>query len=772
MAKKPTISTISSGYASNTQLNNNFSALRTGFDNTLSLDGSTPNAMNADFDMNSNDILNANVLYTDQLVLSGTVVTPVGLTASGASVVTDQFTGDDSTTAYVLSYAPQIKDHTGVFIDGVYQNKAGYSIAGTTLTFTEAPPLNSAIEVQIFRSLLIGTTAATNVSYNQGGTGAVDRTAQVKLQESVSVKDFGAVGDGVTDDTAAIAAAHSAATASSSGIFYPTGTYVCGNFKWINPPAIDSRNANWKIGSVVIPIPSQMDTMGEVTFYVNPTGSDTNNNGLTAVTPFQSIQQAIDAIPSTVKHRQTVQLSDGTHTAGIRNTNPLGTSSTVRAVRVLIEGKSVNGRDLIHIQGNNVDNTLCIISLGTDAYAAVYAEETNGTAVSGVTIDGQSYATDFIAIVQHRQGEMRVDDIKVIGNNYNGSRGFLAESGGLIEFDGVINITKTERAFTCLHGFMSFIGSSTIHDGGTATNPRTFEAAAQGYIYLYSGSLTVSNVERVAWCKSGYILIGCTAGSTASNVSAYTYDCTTDGEILAYNLSTTGGSRGVNCVGGKVTLESVTLANQTNSAVYVSENGTVVMNNSILSDNTRTKSLITSENGNITIKGTSASISGGFRGVYAKNSLLEVDEGVSIDDNSFNLDCRESQVRLVGTSTNPIICSQFTNNSLYFVGSQVFLFHVTIDGVALKTAIFGIGTQIYSAGGILIDAGYMGYDLTQNSSLTQTEDVVTSTITNATIGMTARRGSQIYYRASRMTTTGTGTVAVASGAEFALITSF
>ena len=48
---------------------------------------------------------------------------------------------------------------------------------------------------------------ASNVSYNQGGTGAVDRTVEGKLQEIVSVLDFGAVGDGVVDDTAAIQAA-------------------------------------------------------------------------------------------------------------------------------------------------------------------------------------------------------------------------------------------------------------------------------------------------------------------------------------------------------------------------------------------------------------------------------------------------------------------------------------------------------------------------------------------------------------------------------------
>lgn len=76
------------------------------------------------------------------------------------------------------------------------------------------------------RTDLAASTGSANVGHIASGTGAVATTVQAKLRESVSVKDFGAVGDGVTDDTAAIQSAITYLNSLSGGhLYFPSGTY-------------------------------------------------------------------------------------------------------------------------------------------------------------------------------------------------------------------------------------------------------------------------------------------------------------------------------------------------------------------------------------------------------------------------------------------------------------------------------------------------------------------------------------------------------------------
>jgi hypothetical protein len=65
---------------------------------------------------------------------------------SGANMIVDTMTGDNSDTTLTLSVAPVSVNNVQVYFDGVYQNKANYSISGTTLTFSTAPATGVAVE--------------------------------------------------------------------------------------------------------------------------------------------------------------------------------------------------------------------------------------------------------------------------------------------------------------------------------------------------------------------------------------------------------------------------------------------------------------------------------------------------------------------------------------------------------------------------------------------------------------------------------------------------
>ena len=133
------------------------------------------------------------------------------------------FTGDGATVNFTLGMEPGGENNTQVYIDGVYQQKDGYNVSGAVVQFSVAPPNLSTIEVMVIEVLPVGATTASQVSFTQAGS-TYGRNVQLKLQESVSVKDFGAVGDGVADDTVAIQAACTANPGKT--IFFPQGNYL------------------------------------------------------------------------------------------------------------------------------------------------------------------------------------------------------------------------------------------------------------------------------------------------------------------------------------------------------------------------------------------------------------------------------------------------------------------------------------------------------------------------------------------------------------------
>ena len=104
------------------------------------------------------------------------------------------------------------------------------NVVGRKLTYTEMDDNFS------------GLADGSLTTFTASGTGAIARTGFSKDSDIVSVKDFGAVGDGVTDDTAAIQAAFNAITSGTSGVGL-SGTGPA--------PAIYFPSGNYKISSTI-----------------------------------------------------------------------------------------------------------------------------------------------------------------------------------------------------------------------------------------------------------------------------------------------------------------------------------------------------------------------------------------------------------------------------------------------------------------------------------------------------------------------------------------
>ena len=99
----------------------------------------------------------------------------------------------------------------------------GFDGSGALALITSAAQSATALALS-----MLGNAGSTLMSFLQAGAAAVLRTVQDRLRDTVNVKDFGAKGDGVTDDTAAIAAAYAYVKGLSLyyNLVFPPGRYL------------------------------------------------------------------------------------------------------------------------------------------------------------------------------------------------------------------------------------------------------------------------------------------------------------------------------------------------------------------------------------------------------------------------------------------------------------------------------------------------------------------------------------------------------------------
>lgn len=131
-----------------------------------------------------------------------------------------------------MQYAPGTNNLT-VFVDGVNQYGPGAQYAyvetdSDTVTFVSGLHVGASVKFTTSQLNTSGGIDAEQVSYNPPFVDAVSTNVEAKLAQTVSVKDFGAVGDGVTNDAAAIQAAIDYVFSANGGeVYVPFGTYIC-----------------------------------------------------------------------------------------------------------------------------------------------------------------------------------------------------------------------------------------------------------------------------------------------------------------------------------------------------------------------------------------------------------------------------------------------------------------------------------------------------------------------------------------------------------------
>ena len=135
-----------------------------------------------------------------------------------------------------IGYAPPVAYAAGISMtlttQTVEYSGEVYSPKVANLPFTTSTWATDSAKFRLIQGVASADLAASGgsamIGYMPAGTGAVATTVQAKLSNTVSVKDFGAKGDGSTDDTSAFQAAIDYVSSAFGGgcVYVPAGQYI------------------------------------------------------------------------------------------------------------------------------------------------------------------------------------------------------------------------------------------------------------------------------------------------------------------------------------------------------------------------------------------------------------------------------------------------------------------------------------------------------------------------------------------------------------------
>jgi len=142
----------------------------------------------------------------------------------------DRFNGTGSQTAFTMTASPATENNTAVYISGVYQQKDTYSISGTTLTFSTAPPTGTGnIEVMHMSTLPTGISPTVGTTTTgAAGTNASVSISGHELSFTIPRGDTGSTGAAGQDVTSVTVSAVSPGGSPTASYNSGTGALALG----------------------------------------------------------------------------------------------------------------------------------------------------------------------------------------------------------------------------------------------------------------------------------------------------------------------------------------------------------------------------------------------------------------------------------------------------------------------------------------------------------------------------------------------------------------